>query len=243
MDRGFPRRFILIEELTEELRQSEKAAYEKLIRLMSHEVNNSTGAVGSLLRSCLHYKDQITEKDRGDFATALQVSISRTEHLSAFMRNFAEVIKLPQPRLQDVDLEDLLRGIERLLQAESRQRGIEWAWDLRAPLDPIRMDRFQMEQVFVNILKNAVEAIGQEGRITIRMGREGGRPYAAIEDTGCGIAPQAKEELFTPFFSTKENGQGIGLTLVQEVLDRHGFAFSLESQPGEPTRFSIYFKS
>jgi nitrogen fixation/metabolism regulation signal transduction histidine kinase len=241
-DRGFPRRFVLVEELTEELRQSEKAAYEKLIRLMAHEVNNSIGAANSLLHSCLHYREQLRREDREDFAGALRVVIDRTDHLTGFMQRFAEVIRLPPPRLQEVDLEELLRGIERLMQAESRQRGIEWVWERRAPLDPIRMDRFQMEQVFVNILKNAVEAIGQQGRITLRTGREEGRPYAQIEDSGCGIAPEAREHLFTPFFSTKRNGQGIGLTLVQEVLGRHGFEFSLESRPGEPTRFSVFFR-
>ena len=99
LDRGFPRSFILMEELTEELRLSEKAAYEKVIRLLAHEVNNSTGAVNSLLHSCLNYKGQLREADRGDFENALQVAIDRIDHLSAFMRSFAEVVKLPAPPL------------------------------------------------------------------------------------------------------------------------------------------------
>ena len=106
LDRGFPRSFILMEELTEELRLSEKAAYEKVIRLFAHEVNNSTGAVNSLLHSCLNYKGQLREADRGDFENALQVAIDRIDHLSAFMHSFAEVVKLPAPHLQPVDLED-----------------------------------------------------------------------------------------------------------------------------------------
>jgi signal transduction histidine kinase len=103
------------------------------------------------------------------------------------------------------------------------------------------MDENQMEQVFVNILKNAVEAIGEKGRITVRLGQTGDRPFAVVEDTGPGIDPEAAGNLFTPFFSTKENRQGLGLTLVQEILTRHGFAFSLESPPSEPTRFTIRF--
>ncbi|MBL8190778.1 MAG: histidine kinase, partial [Acidobacteria bacterium] len=67
------------------------------------------------------------------------------------------------------------------------------------------------------------------------------KPFVAIEDTGGGIPPSVRANLFTPFFSTKENGQGIGLTLVQEILDSHGFEFSLESLPNEPTRFTIFF--
>ena len=103
------------------------------------------------------------------------------------------------------------------------------------------MDRGQMEQVFVNIVRNAVEAIREDGLITIRIARKEGRPFAVVEDTGDGISPQVRASLFTPFFSTKENGQGIGLTLVQEVLTRHGFWFSLESEPGRPTQFAICF--
>lgn len=241
IDRGFPRGFVLIEELTEELRHSEKRAYEQVIRTMAHEVNNSTGAVSSLVRSCLNYRDQLRQEDREDFATALQVAAQRSERLSVFMRNFSEVVKLPQPHLQQVDLVELLRGIERLLQAESRQRRISWIWEVAEGLPSLRLDRGQMEQVFVNILRNAMEAIGQEGRIEVRVGKVEGRVQAVIADTGCGITPQVKEQLFTPFFSTKEQGQGIGLTLVQEILDRHGFGFSLESRSGGPTEFALRF--
>jgi nitrogen fixation/metabolism regulation signal transduction histidine kinase len=242
LDQGFPRSFILMEELTEELRQSEKVAYEKLIRVMSHEVNNSIGAANSLLHSCLHYKDQIEEKDREDFETALNVAISRTDHLSAFMKSFADVVRLPPPELHPVNLKTLLEDIELLMRAERQGWGIEWAWDVENPLGPIPMDKNQMEQVFVNILKNAMEAIGKDGRITIRMGEKGGRGFVTVEDTGCGITPDTMVNLFTPFFSTKEDGRGIGLTLVQEVLSRHGFEFSLDGRPGEPTRFTIYFR-
>jgi nitrogen fixation/metabolism regulation signal transduction histidine kinase len=240
IDRGFPRSFVLIEELTEELRHSEKRGYEQVIRMMAHEVNNSSGAVSSLIRSCLNYRDQVREADREDFATALQVAAERSERLSSFMRNFSEVVKLPAPRLQLVNLVELLKGIERLLQVESQQRQITWEWEVEDELPPVRMDREQLEQVFVNILKNAMEAIGKEGRIGVRVGRVGGRPRVVIADSGCGIAPEIKEQLFTPFFSTKEQGQGIGLTLVQEVLGRHGFEFSLVSGPGGSTEFSIY---
>jgi signal transduction histidine kinase len=157
------------------------------------------------------------------------------------MRSFSEVVKLPQPRLQLVDLIELLKGIERLLQVESQQRHIAWEWEVEDELPPVRMDREQMEQVFVNILKNAMEAIGNDGRIGIALSVAGERLRVVIADSGSGIPPETKELLFTPFFSTKEQGQGIGLTLVQEILSRHGFAFSLDSRPGGPTEFAIDF--
>jgi len=239
LDRGFLRHFLLMEELTEELRQSEKAAYEKLIRLMSHEVNNSVASANSLLHSCLNYKDQLRIEDRRDYEAALAVVIARTEQLNAFMKSFADVVRLPKPQLQPCDVRELLESISLLMRAESSHRQIEWKWELKASLDAVSMDRGQMEQVFLNIVKNAVEAIGERGTITIRSGNRGGRRFVEIEDTGCGISPQVRANLFTPFFSTKEHGQGIGLTLIDEILDQHRFEFVLEGQPGGPTRFTI----
>jgi nitrogen fixation/metabolism regulation signal transduction histidine kinase len=241
LDRGFPRTFILMEELTEELRRSEKAAYEKLIRVMSHEVNTTMGAVGSLLHSCLNYKGQVREADRKDFETAMQVAISRINHLNAFMKRFADVVRLPPPQLHSCDVKELLEDIVFLLKPEGQKRGIAWTWDIQASLGPVLMDKNQIELVFVNILKNALEAIGEQGRITIRMGKRAGRGFVVVEDTGCGITAEVRANLFTPFFSTKENGQGIGLTLIQEILSQHGFEFSLEGRPGGPTQFTIYF--
>jgi two-component system nitrogen regulation sensor histidine kinase NtrY len=242
LDRGFPRDFVLVEELTEELRRSEKAAYEKLIRMMSHEVNNSIGSANSLLHSCLNYKDQLATEDREDFVTALAVVISRTGQLNLFMKRFADVVRLPAPSLYLCDVERLLREISQLMKSETSRREIAWRWEIAEQLRPILMDKGQMEQVFVNIVKNAIEAIGQKGQITIRMGRTAGKQFATIDDTGTGISPDVRQYLFTPFFSTKENGQGIGLTLVQEILDRHRFEFSLESPAGGPTQFTIYFE-
>jgi two-component system, NtrC family, nitrogen regulation sensor histidine kinase NtrY len=240
-DRGFLRDFILMEELTEELRQSEKAAYEKLIRMMSHEVNNSVGAANSLLHSCLNYQSQLREEDREDFENALKVVISRTDQLNLFMKSFADVVRLPAPNLQPCDVLQLVKDIAFLMREESLQRNIAWHWEIQTELGSIPLDRSQMEQAFVNILKNAVEAIGNDGSVTIRAGRKGRNKFLIIEDTGCGIAPEARANLFTPFFSTKKDGKGIGLTMVQEILDNHKFAFSLESEDHKPTQFTIYF--
>jgi two-component system nitrogen regulation sensor histidine kinase NtrY len=240
LDQGHSRTFYLIEEMTEELRKTEKAAYEKLIRMMSHEVNNSLGAANSLLHSCLHYKDQLRESDRTDYETALGVAISRTEHLSSFMKSFADIVKLPLPQRKFVNLLSLVKNIVSLLGAELTRRHINIVWDIQKEPEDILMDEHQMEQVLLNILKNAMEAIGNDGSITLRFGKLNGKEFVAIEDTGSGISEEARGHLFTPFFSTKEHGQGIGLTLVQEILTQHKFEFALESPPGHPTRFTIY---
>jgi two-component system, NtrC family, nitrogen regulation sensor histidine kinase NtrY len=241
VDRGFPRSFMVVEELTEELRQFERAAYGKLIRMMSHEVNNSVGASNSLLHSCLTYAAELPPAHRADFESAISIAIGRTDHLNAFMRTFADVIRLPAPRREPGDVGELLARIERLTRSQREERGIAWRTVVEEPLPPVLMDAVQMEQVLVNVVKNAIEAIGRDGSITVRLGRRDGRPAVVVEDTGPGLSAEARQNLFTPFFSTKEHGQGIGLTLVQEILSQHRFRYSLETPPGGPTEFTIVF--
>ena len=239
LDRGAAHSFFLIEELTEELRQAEKSAYEKLIRMMAHEVNNSVAASNSLLHSCLNYAPLLPPEQGDDFRTALQVVVKRTEQLSTLMRGFAEVVRLPTPQKAPCDVVALLEEVAVLMRSASAERKVQWRWDIQDRPAPIPLDRIQMEQVLVNVVKNALEAIGRDGTITVRVGRQGSRTAVAIEDTGPGLSPTARQQLFTPFFTTKEQGQGIGLTLVQQVLAQHRFDFALDSPPDGPTRFTI----
>jgi two-component system, NtrC family, nitrogen regulation sensor histidine kinase NtrY len=241
-DRGFARAFFTIEELTEELRQAEKAAYEKLIRMMSHEVNNSVGATGSLLHSCLNYRALLPEEQGQDLETALRVVITRIEQLGSLMRSFAEVVRLPAAQLRPCDPQELLRRVALLLRAECDRRGVAWKWEIEQPAGLVSLDPVQMEQVLMNIAKNAMEAIVGTGTITVRIGRREQRPFIAIEDTGPGIMPEARAHLFTPFFSTKDGGQGIGLMLIQQILVQHRFDYTLEGPPGGPTRFTIVLR-
>ena len=240
VERGFPRRFYLVEELTEELRRTEKAAYEKLIRQMSHEVNNSVGSTRSLLQSSLAYAAALPPDARREMEQALGVATSRLERLNAFMRSFADVVRVPQPRLQPTDVEALVDGCVTLMQAQAAPSRVTWRRESPARIGVVAMDPAQMEQVLINVLKNALEAAGDNGAITVRLDRDGdGRGVIEIEDSGPGIGDEARAQLFTPFFTTKQNGQGIGLTIVQEVLRRHGFAYSLDGPAGGPTRFRI----
>jgi signal transduction histidine kinase len=241
MDRGFARSFYLLEELTEELRQTEKAAYEKLIRMMSHEVNNSVGASSSLLQSCLSYAGQLAPDDRADFERALQIAIDRMGQLNAFMRGFADVVRLPAPARQPTDLREMLARIETLTAASRGAQGITWRWEEDGAFPLLPLDRVQMEQALVNIVKNGMEAAGEGGRLTIRLGFVGQRPQLVVEDSGPGIPPDVREHLFTPFFTSKPGGQGIGLTMVQEILAGHRLEFALDGPVGGPTRFTILF--
>lgn len=239
IDRGFTRRFIVLEELTQDLIRQEKQAYEKLIRMMSHEINNSIGAINSILQSFHYYAPQLRPDDQPDFTEALDVSINRNTHLANFMADFANLVRLPAPQHQPTDVHELLRTTERLLHVQADRRQIQWHWDLAPRALVVSLDPLQLEQALLNICKNAQEAIGENGNIWVRTTQQPAQ--IIIENDGPGIAPEVQRRLFTPFFSTKRDGQGIGLTLVRDILLQHGFAFSLETQKNGRTAFAIQF--
>jgi two-component system nitrogen regulation sensor histidine kinase NtrY len=119
LDRGFQRRFVVLEELTQEIRAQEKQTYEQLIRLVAHEVNNSIGAVNSLLGSFRHYTPQLAAADQADFAQALEVSIVRNTQLADFVASYARLVRLPPPAPHPTDLHALLRDLGHLLAPRS----------------------------------------------------------------------------------------------------------------------------
>lgn len=239
IDRGFHHHFVLIEELTEEVLRIEKKAYEKVIRMMSHEINNSVGAINSILHSILLFKSQLSEEDRTDYENVITVAIDRNTHLSRFMTNFANVVRIPPPQPSLYNLHDLLQSVRILMNAHYRQRQIEWHWDLAEEPLTIKMDSQQIEQVLINIIKNAVEAIEQNGCITIQTRHS--PPQLSIRDNGKGIPKEIMHHLFSPFYSTKKDGQGIGLTFIREILINHGFPFSLQTNLDGLTEFKILF--
>ena len=237
IDRGFARSFVMIEELTLEILEAEKQAYGKVIRMMAHEVNNSIGAVNSILDTTIELNEASpTTND------ALKIAFERNEHLSHFMRNFADVIRLPEPRKERFNLTEMVKKTAQLMEFKAQKQGIHFIFDTISEQQPImiRADIQQMEQVFINIIKNAIEAIGTQGSICFKI-----RPnYIEIVDTGKGIDPAVEKHLFSPFFSTKTYGQGVGLTLIRDILTRHEFPFSLQTIPsetGSKTVFRIVF--
>ena len=231
MDRGFRRSFLIIEELTPEILASEKKAYSKVIRMMAHEVNNSIGAVNSILDITKNYVSE------PDVKHAVQVAIERNDRLNRFMRRFADVVRLPQPQKRSVDMSIVVRNVVRLMQTQADIRGVLLAGsDYESNVRVVDVE--QMEQVLVNIIKNAIEACepGQRVEVTSKA------HYILIRDNGEPIANDLAVNLFNPFYSTKANGQGIGLTLTREVLLNHQFPFSLKTNETGWTEFLIEFE-
>lgn len=231
MDRGFRRSFLMIEELTPELLVAEKKAYSKVIRMMAHEVNNSIGAVNSILDSAMAYIQE------PDVLHAMQVALDRNNRLNGFMRRFADVVRLPQPHRRPTDLGKIVRDVVRLMQPQAGARGVV----LRCEAEErvlLSIDVEQMEQVLVNVIKNALEACEPGQCVEVLMTAH----VLRIRDNGQPIPDAIAANLFNPFYSTRPEGQGIGLTLTREVLLNHQFSFSLKTNDDGWTEFRIEFK-
>jgi len=236
IDRGFQHYFIQIEELTKEILQAERAAYEKVIRMISHEINNSVGAVNSILQSCISMP-ALADKTANE---VLEVAHRRNSHLLAFMANFGKVFRLPATNKTTVNLSELLKGIQPLL-AGSSSINIEWIWQLSKNPLLIELDEHQFEQLIVNVLKNAVEAIENGGKIFIETSNHPIKRLS-IKNSGQQIPAEFEQKIFSPFFTSKENGQGIGLTLAQEILRNHGLRFGLHNIADGLVEFFVEFE-
>jgi two-component system nitrogen regulation sensor histidine kinase NtrY len=240
IDRGFERQFIMMEEVTAEIFEAEKNVYSKVIRMMAHEVNNTVGPVNSIIGSALDQKDFWSLEEHQMLQHALQIAIERNQNLNSFMRNFADLVKLPPANKQQVDLCNLIKTVSSLMQYAAAERQIEFVFDLPKHAQVILADVQQLEQALLNVVKNAMEAIGMNGTIEFLL--DPVNCILKITDDGGGISAADREILFTPFFSTKKDGQGIGLTLVREVCLNHGFDFSLKTLATGKTVFSINMK-
>ena len=226
-DRGYRHPFFLIESLTSEVRSAEKAAYERVIRMIAHEVNNSVAGILSLMED-----GKLRMED-------VEGAGERLSALSKFVTRFADVVKIPQPQLQLCDLSEEVETCCPFLENLCQSSGVRLEFHLTDEAAPVHLDTILFQQVLINIVKNAVESIGErEGLVTITSVPS----QLIITDNGRGIPPSVAPHLFTPFFSTKPQGQGLGLLLIRDILTAHHCTFSLMTDPTDHlTRFTIQF--
>ena len=237
IDRGFAHPFYLIESLTSEVMKAEKKAYEKVIRMIAHEVNNSVAGITSTLDTI---DDALqTIDDTEDIREVMKVCVERSYSMSRFITNFADVVKIPEPQKEEVHLNDRVTACKIFMENLCQNRDIDLHLELCEENPMVSMDTSLFEQVLINIIKNATESIDTNGKIFIRTSAS--PLMLEIGDTGKGISKEVETKLFTPFFSTKPNGQGIGLIFIREVLMKHGYTFSLRTYPDGITRFRICF--
>lgn len=235
MDSGHRRDFYMVEPMTEEIVRAEKDVITRIVRTIGHEVNNSLGAVVSVLDTV----GSLAGNSR-DVTEAVDASIASCQNLVRFVSTYSELVKLPEPEIRPTDigcfLESVLPALGTLLPPDARL-------ELKAESGiTAGIDTMLMERVLVNIVKNAAESVERHdvpGRIVISLTKE----CLEISDNGPGIAPEDAGRIFTPFFSTKHPDRGLGLMLVAEILNRHGFSFTLTSDAAAgTTSFRIHFR-
>jgi nitrogen fixation/metabolism regulation signal transduction histidine kinase len=238
IDQGFQHPFILIESLTDEVVKAEKKAYEKVIRMIAHEVNNTTAGITSTLDTV---ESTLTEvENTEDIREVMRVCIDRCFSMSRFITNFADVVKIPEPDLRKQDLNTLVNSCKMFMENICHDRDISITLRLSENLNEVMVDACLFEQVMVNIIKNSAESIDSQGEIIISTTNN---PVCLeVADNGKGISKETAAKLFSPFFSTKPGGQGIGLIFIREVLVKHGCTFSLRTYDDGLTRFRILFE-
>ncbi|MDD4672307.1 MAG: ATP-binding protein [Bacteroidales bacterium] len=238
IDRGFPRPFYLIESLTDEVRRAEKKAYEKVIRMISHEVNNTTAGITSTLDTVQEELKTVDGTD--DIRKVMQVCIDRSYSMSEFITNFADVVKIPKAVLSPVNLNALIKSMTRFMEVMCLKRDIKLTFIADDEFPSLQLDASLFEQVLLNIIKNSVESIENDGEITIKTNAQ--NQTLEIADNGKGISKEIESKLFNPFFSSKPMGQGLGLLFIREVLAQHNCRYSLRTYDDGLTRFVVQFE-
>lgn len=240
IDRGFKHSFYLIEQMTDEVIKAEKRAYEKVIRMIAHEVNNTTAGIISTLDTMEQALSE--EENMEDICEVMHVCTDRCFSMSRFITRFADVVKIPEPNLAPVKLNELVASCKRFMEGMCNDRHVKLILECDPKVGTVKVDASLFEQALVNIIKNAVESIeintANQGEVIVKTSCP---TCIEVIDNGAGISKEVEAKLFSPFFSTKPNGQGIGLVFIREVLSRHGCTFSLHTYSDGLTRFRILF--
>lgn len=231
---GFPREFFMLEDISTEVRHAERMAYEKVIRTISHEVNNTMGGVRSLLDMLLDFSHD------SDLRDVIASCDTRCGRMCEFVDSYADVVRVPDPVMNEGNLNKELKEMLPFLRMSYGSAEITFEMgdgDMRA-----NYDSGMIQQVMVNVVKNAVESMKDgKGRVVISTRRDAHGVTVDIANDGAPIPPEVASNLFHPFFTTKSSGRGLGLTLVSEILARHESRFSLRTLSDGLTHFRMTF--
>jgi nitrogen fixation/metabolism regulation signal transduction histidine kinase len=226
--RGLPHQLVVLADLSQAMRDEEREAWRRLLRVLGHELNNSLAPIKSISATLLNLlaKQPLPEDWQADLKEGLAVMSARAEALSRFMEDYSRLARLPSPKLQETELAPLVR---RVLGLETRLKV-----DLAAGPDlAIRADPDQLEQLLINLVRNAVDAaLETKGGVRLTWAGSGSHLELRIEDEGPGLSNTTN--LFVPFFTTKPGGAGIGLALSRQIAEAHGGSLMLENKAKGP---------
>ena len=215
-----PHRLMLFKQLTREMAAQEVVIWKKVIRVIAHELNNSLAPITSLAHSG---RELAAQQDPGKLARVFSTIEERASHLAGFIDGYARFAKLPRPRPAEVHWGPLLAGLRDSLAFQVVQP---------LPARPAWVDAPQLEQVLINLVKNAIESGSPEDDVTLTVTERGGGFAIEVRDRGSGLTEEVLRDALLPFYSTKPKGTGLGLTLCREIVDAHGGRLSIANRPG-----------
>jgi nitrogen fixation/metabolism regulation signal transduction histidine kinase len=221
---GLPHDLLVVADLSRALREEERVAWQRLLRVLGHELNNSLAPIRSMTGTLAKLLAQQPPPPdwREDVGGGLAVIGARAEALTRFMAGYTMLARLPPPQRRAVEMGELLRRVARLEQRLSADVA-------DAPALAVVADPDQLEQALINLVKNAADAaLPLGGGVRLRWGRDEAVAWVEIEDDGAGLG--TTENLFVPFFTTKPGGSGIGLALARQIAEAHGGTLRLESR-------------
>lgn len=246
---------VSLQNIQEELEEKEMEAWQNLIRVLTHEIMNSITPISSMTSTLLGMLEKEDEENAGqkngmvaedleDMADALKAIHRRSQGLMNFVSTYRNMTLVPKPRFRILSVKDFMKRVERLMHQKLTDGGISFEWFVSPDTLELTADPDLMEQVMINLLLNAVSAVTgvKNPRIGLSssMGTTGG-VVITVEDNGVGIEAEALEKIFIPFFTTRKQGSGIGLSLSRQILRMHHATIQVQSKPGEGAVFTIKF--
>lgn len=240
---------ITIQDIKNEMETKELESWIKLIRVLTHEIMNSVAPITSLSQTIMGYYKNLdgelpSEKIINNTLKGLEVINERGTGLISFVETYRKLTRLPQPEKKPVQVKQLFDNTITLLNMEPIDENIRIKWEVNPENLEIAADKKQVSQVLINLLKNALEALKNRHGGKILLTGEinaDGRAQISVTDNGPGIPDDLLDKIFVPFFTTKESGSGIGLSLSRQILLLHGGSLKVESTPEKSTTVSLVF--
>jgi len=232
-----------------ELDEQELESWQKLFSVLTHEIMNSVTPISSLSSSLNDkLKKDLNQNGTAESSTlnllieGLDAMAIRTKGLLSFTDSFRKLSKVPQPKLAEFEIQKLIERINLLFQPTFNSSGIKFNYSISPEARIITADPSQFEQVFINLIQNATEALSnkQNGEIKLTVSKiSDGKTKIDLSDNGIGISQEIIEKVFVPFFTTKEKGSGIGLSLSRQIIRKHGGSIEINSIQGKGTTLII----
>lgn len=245
-------KLVSIQNIQSELEEKEMEAWQNLVRVLTHEIMNSVTPISSLAGTIegelkQHFDQEtpvLSQEEMRDIHLSLQTISKRSEGLIRFVKEFRSLTSIPKPKPSVFTARTLLEEICMLHKMELAEKNITMVIDVYPEDLTILADKGMIEQVLINLVKNAIQSFEDQDERTITLRAfvsEKSRPVILVKDNGEGIDPDALEKIFIPFFTTKKSGSGIGLSLSRQIMRQHQGTLNVKSEVGKGTEFYLRF--